>query len=74
MLAALKAGDFTSPHSEGHVAVVVAGAMNPSGWAPAGYWGSTDSNVAEKGGKGDPISLCYRAEDKDKIVYASREI
>ncbi|MET4233279.1 hypothetical protein ABIA85_006572 [Bradyrhizobium sp. LA6.10] len=72
VIAGIKSGDFTEPRHEGHVAVVVAGAMNPAGWAPAGYWGSTDSNVASKGGSGAPISQCFRAEDKDKIVYASR--
>lgn len=74
VLAALKSADFTHPRSEGHVAVVVPGSMNPMGWAPAGYWGSTDDEVAEKGGNGSPISLCYRLEDKDKIVYAARDI
>jgi len=48
--------------------------MNPGGWAPGGYWGSTDPDIAAQGGKGSPISLCWRASDKDHIVYASRSI
>jgi hypothetical protein len=74
VVAGLKSGDFTHPRAEGHVAIVVPGPMNPLGWAPAGYWGSTDPDVAEKGGSGSPISLCFRLEDKDKIVYASHNI
>lgn len=71
VLAALKS---KQPGSEGHVAIVTPGPLNPLGWAPAGYWGSTDPEVAEKGGVGSPISLCFRLEDKDKIVYAAHEI
>lgn len=73
VIAGIKSKDFTQPRNEGHVAVVVSGSMNPAGWAPAGYWGSTDPDVAKKGGGGSPISLCFRLEDKDKVVYACRE-
>jgi len=74
VIAGMKAADFTSPRTEGHVAIVVAGPMNPGGWAPAGYWGSTDSGVANNGGAGNPISLCFRKEDAANIVYACRDI
>jgi len=74
VLAALKSTDLTQPRTEGHVAIVVVGPINPMGWAPAGYWGSTDPEVAENGGDGSSISLCYPREDKDKIVYAARVI
>jgi hypothetical protein len=74
VVAALKSGDFTQPRAEGHVAVVTPGPLNPLGWAPSGYWGSTDPEVAEKGGAGSPISLCFRLEDKDRIVYAAHDI
>ena len=73
VIAGIKSGDFTEPRDEGHVAVVVAGDLNPGGWAPSGYWGSTAPDIASKGGSGAPISQCFRAEDKDKIVYASRD-
>jgi hypothetical protein len=70
----IKSTDFTHPRDHGHVAVVVPGALNPAGWAPAGYWGSDSPDVASDGGAGKPISLCFRAEDKDKIYYASRDV
>lgn len=74
VIAGMKHDEFTTPRTEGHVAIVVPGNMNPGGWAPAGYWGSTDPVVAAKGGVGDPISLCFRAEDKAKITYACQTI
>lgn len=70
IVAGMKSTEFDPPRSEGHVAIVVTGAMNPAGWAPAGYWGSMESSVAEKGGMGSPISLCFRASDQAKITYA----
>jgi hypothetical protein len=74
VVAGIKSGDFTEPRDEGHVAIVVSGDLNPGGWAPAGYWGSTNPDVASKGGSGNPISQCFRLEDKGKIVYASRSL
>lgn len=63
------------PHrNEGHVVVVTPGAMNGAGWAPAGYWGSTDLAIRALGGDGSPISRCFIAAVKDKIVYRCREI
>jgi hypothetical protein len=70
----MKSADFNPPRSEGHVAIVVPGPMNAGGWAPAGYWGSTDPDTAVKGGNGDPISLSWRVSDKDSIGYASHDI
>jgi hypothetical protein len=74
VIAGLKSKDFVTPRTEGHVAIVVVGPMNPGVWAPAGYWGSTDSSVAEGGGFGNPISVCFRKEDSAKIVYACRDL
>jgi hypothetical protein len=74
VVAGIRKADFTSPHSEGHIAIVVAGSMNASGWAPAGYWGSIDSSVAQKGGAANPISLCFRKEDAAKICYGCRDL
>jgi hypothetical protein len=74
VIAGLKGLDFTQPRDNGHVAVVVAGAVNPSGWAPAGYWGSIDPPIRALGGNGIPISNCFRAEDSGKIVFASQSI
>jgi hypothetical protein len=74
VIAGLKGADFTQPRDNGHVAVVVAGAMNPSGWAPAGYWGSIDPPIRALGGSGIPISNCFRAEDSAKIIYACQTI
>lgn len=71
----LKSSDFTTPRGEGHVVVVVPGAMNPAGWAPAAYWGSADTNIREKGGRGAPLSLCFSLEEghSEKFVYGFRD-
>lgn len=54
----------------GHVAIVVAGTMNPMGWAPSGYWGSVNPEISAKGGQGNWISLCFTNHD---MVYACRD-
>ena len=59
VLVALKSGDFSPPQIQGHVAVVVTGPMNPGGWAPAAYWGSTDPSIRDLGGSGMPVSRCF---------------
>lgn len=74
VLVALKSGDFSPPQTQGHVAVVVPGPLNPGGWAPAGYWGSTDPSVRDLGGSGLPISRCFTAGVRDKLVYASHDL
>jgi hypothetical protein len=74
VVAGIKAADFTHPRTEGHVAIVVAGSMIPGGWAPPGYWGSTSQTVAARGGDGSPLSWSFRAEDKDRIVYAACDV
>lgn len=70
VIAGMKSSEFSRLQSDGHVAIVVDGAMNAGGWAPAGYWDSTDAAIAAKGGAGHPISLCFRSEDADRIIYA----
>lgn len=59
--------------AHGHVVIVVAGAMNPGGWAPAAYWGSLNATIAAKGGDGSPLSLCFTAAAgaHAKFVYRS---
>jgi hypothetical protein len=74
VVAGVKSDAYSPPRTEGHVAVVTAGPMNPGGWAPAGYWGSTDPNIAALGGSGVPISNCFTAAVKDKIIYRCRDI
>ena len=74
VLAGVPSTAYTPPRSEGHVAVVTPGAMNPAGWAPAGYWGSTEPKVAVLGGSGAPISNCFSAAVKDKIVYRAHAV
>jgi len=73
VIGGIKSTEFTTPRNEGHVAVVVSGPMNAGQWAPAGYWGSTDPDVAKSGGSGNPISLCFRKEDQAKITYAQAD-
>lgn len=69
VLAGLPSAAYDPPRHEGHLAVVVPGPMNPAGWAPAGFWGSSDPAVAAIGGSGSPISNCFSAGLKDKILY-----
>lgn len=73
VVAGLRSGDFQQTTAHGHVVVVVPGPLNPGGWAPAAYWGSIDPKVAEKGGNGSPLSLCFREADgkHDKFEYRS---
>jgi hypothetical protein len=73
VVAGLRSTDFSTPNQHGHVVIVVPGAMNPGGWAPAAYWGSIDPTIASKGGSGSPLSLCFREADgkSDKFVYRS---
>ncbi|MBC7987852.1 MAG: hypothetical protein H7X93_14465 [Sphingomonadaceae bacterium] len=73
VIAGLRSGDFTPADDHGHVVIVVAGPMNPGGWAPAAYWGSINSAIAAKGGDGSPLSLCFRKVDGQsaKFVYRS---
>jgi len=74
VIAGMKSTEFSKqPTTEGHVAIVVAGPMNPGGWAPAGYWGSTSPDVAAKGGTGAPISWCFRQADSGSITYACKD-
>ena len=74
VLAGVRSDAYDPPRTEGHLAIVTPGAMNPAGWAPAGYWGSTDPVIAGKGGSGAPISQCYTVAVKDLIVYRARNI
>ncbi len=73
VIAGVPSDAYSPPRSEGHVAIVTAGPMNGAGWAPAGYWGSTDSTIAGKGGSGMPISNCFTPDVKDFIVYRARD-
>jgi hypothetical protein len=74
VIAGVKSDAYSPPRTEGHVAIVTAGSMNPGGWAPAGYWGSTDPNIAALGGAGAPISKCFTAAMKDQIIYRCCDI
>lgn len=74
VVAGVPSDAYSPPRSEGHVAIVTAGPMNGAGWAPAGYWGSTDTTIAGKGGDGAPISNCFTAGVKDVIVYRAHDI
>lgn len=73
VVAGLRSADFENATAHGHVVIVVPGPMNPGGWAPAAYWGSLNSDVADKGGSGAPLSLCFRAADgkSSKFEYRS---
>ena len=74
VIAGVPSTAYDPPRREGHLAVVLLGAMNPGGWAPAGCWGSTDPKIAALGGSGAPISNCFSASVKDAIVYRCRSV
>lgn len=74
VIAGVKSAVYDPPRTEGHVTIVTPGDMNPAGWAPAGYWGSTDPTIRDLGGSGLPISRCFTAAVKDRIVYACRDL
>ncbi len=74
VIAGVGSAACSPPRMDGQLAVVTAGAMNAGGWAPAGYWGSTDPDIAALGGAGAPISVRFKAELKDHIIYRCRDI
>ncbi|WP_174826505.1 DUF2304 domain-containing protein [Rhizobium ruizarguesonis] len=74
VIAGVKSGAGSPPRMEGQLAVVVAGSLNTGGWAPAGYWGSSDLITARSGGSGAPVSDCFNAALKDQIIYRSCDI
>ncbi|MFV3126209.1 hypothetical protein [Niveispirillum sp. KHB5.9] len=74
VVAGILSTDYQPPRRNGHLAVVTGGDMNPAGWAPAGYWGSLDPQIAKDGGRGAPISLCFAADVKQKIIYRCIQI
>lgn len=69
VVAGAKSDAGNPPMLDGQLAVVSGGPLNAAGWAPAGYWGSSDPVVAAHGGGGIPLSECFRAELRDRIVY-----
>ncbi|MGO7335690.1 DUF2304 domain-containing protein [Rhizobium leguminosarum] len=74
VIAGVKAGAGSPPRIDGQLAVVTGGPLNVGGWAPSGYWGSSDPKIAALGGGGAPISNCFRAELKDEIIFVCRYI
>ncbi|MER9489617.1 hypothetical protein NKI50_27190 [Mesorhizobium sp. M0563] len=74
VIAGVRSNAGTPPKMEGQLAVVTGGPMNAGGWAPSGYWGSSDPAIAALGGAGAPISGCFRAGLKDQIIYCCRDI
>ena len=50
VLAGVKSDAYDPPRTEGRLAIIMPGEMNLGGWAPAGYWGSTDPDIAKLGG------------------------
>ncbi|WP_063623717.1 DUF2304 domain-containing protein [Bradyrhizobium sp. WSM1743] len=74
VIAGVRSDAGSPPQMDGQLAIVTAGSMNAGGWAPSGYWGSTDPEIADLGGAAAPISDRFRAELKDKIIYRCRDI
>ena len=74
VIAGVKSHTGAPQRTQGQLAVVTGGLMNPGGWAPPGYWGSTDPTLAALGGAGTPVSGCFRSDLKDQIIYRCRDI
>jgi hypothetical protein len=74
VVAGVRSNVGTPPKMEGQLAVITGGPLNAGGWAPSGYWGSSDPAIAPLGGSGVPISACFRADLKDQILYCCRKI
>ncbi|MGO7359980.1 DUF2304 domain-containing protein [Rhizobium ruizarguesonis] len=74
VIAGVRSDAGSPPRTEGQLAVVTGGPMNAGGWAPSGYWGSSDPVIAALGGAGAPISGCFGPELKDRIIYLCRDI
>jgi hypothetical protein len=74
VIAGVMSDACSPPRTEGQLAIVTGGPMNTGGWAPSGYWGSSDPASAALGGSGAPVSDCFTAELKDRIIYRCRDI
>lgn len=69
VIAGLKAADHTPPRSNGHVAIVVSGAL-AHGKYPTGYWGSSGGSSA----KNQTLNYSWNSSDRDNVHYAARSI
>ncbi|HEX8262216.1 MAG TPA: hypothetical protein VF547_05020 [Allosphingosinicella sp.] len=74
VLAAVKADDYDPPRLHGQAAVVAADPRQARSGLPRGYWGSDSPEVAEAGGMAAPLSRCFPADVRSRIVYLAREM
>lgn len=66
----LKGGDQTPPVNNGHVVVVVSGAADATGAYPRAYWGQ----LGGVGRKNETVNYAWKKGDRDKVIYASRDV
>ncbi|WP_246723447.1 hypothetical protein [Rhizobium brockwellii] len=69
VIAGLKAADHTPPRNNGHVAIVVSGAL-AHGKYPTGYWGSSGGSSA----KNQTLNYSWNSSDRDNVHYAARSL
>ncbi|MET0752759.1 MAG: hypothetical protein ABWZ66_05280 [Pyrinomonadaceae bacterium] len=71
VIAGLKAAAHTPPRTNGHVAVVVAGPLDPThNKYPTGYWGSLGSI----GKKNTTLNYSWNTADRDNVKYFYRAL
>ena len=69
VVAALRGDKQKLKNANGHVVVVVAGAPN-RGRYPFAYWGQ----LGGVGRKNETINWAWSVDDRDKVIYATREL
>ena len=69
VLAGMKGSDQSVPNPHGHLVVVVRGGL-AHGLYPTAYWGQ----LGGVGRKNTTLNWAWRAEDRDRLVYAAIDI
>lgn len=69
VIGGLKGSEQSNPDPHGHVVVVVNGPLAHDAY-PSAYWG----RLGGGGAKDKTINWAWRAEDRDRVSYAERDI
>lgn len=69
VMAGLKGSEQAIPNPNGHVVVVVTGALAGNAY-PCAYWGS----LGGQPGRDETLDWAWRAGDRDRVSYATHDI
>jgi hypothetical protein len=69
VIGGLKGSEQFKPDPHGHVAIVVVGPLAHDAY-PSAYWG----RLGGGGAKDKTINWAWRAEDRDRVSYAERDL